>query len=304
MILSAIFLVSLLSFSSAYTLVEDWEPDNFFDNVGFYNGADPTNGYVYYTTQQQAEEWGYTYVSNNQVYIRADDTSISSGSGRGSVRISSNNVYQRGLFIFDVQHMPFGCGTWPAIWTANLDTWPYGGEIDILEGVNNNDNNQMTLHTAPGCTFPVTQWDESGVPVSGDCGANGGSSGCAIEDYDSWSYGTNFNNNNGGVWAMQWEASGIYIWLWARDWIPADITAKQPTLENWGTPRGTFPFGEGCDTSYFYNHHIIIDLTFCGDWAGSTFASQCGGDCDSYVQYNPSDFDDAYWVFNSVQVYQ
>lgn len=284
--------------------MDNWQAGDIFNNFGYYSGADPTHGYVYYTTQQQADQWGYTYVSNGQAWIRSDDSSVSSGSGRGSVRLTSNNVYQRGLFIFDVQHMPFGCGTWPAIWTANLDTWPNGGEIDILEGVNNNNGNQMTLHTAAGCTFPGTQWDETGFPVSTDCGANGGTSGCAVQDHDTWSYGTDFNNNGGGVWAMQWESSGIYIWLWARDWIPADIKSNNPDVGSWGTPRATFPFGEGCNTGFFYNHHIIIDNTFCGDWAGSTFGSQCGGDCQSFVQNNPSAFSDAYWIFNYIQVYQ
>ena len=31
--------------------------------------------------------------------------------------------------------------------------WPYGGEIDILEGVHNNENNQVTWHTGPGCSL-------------------------------------------------------------------------------------------------------------------------------------------------------
>jgi hypothetical protein len=86
---------------------------------------------------------------------------------------------------------------------------------------------------------------------------------------------------------MQWESSGIYVWLFPRNAIPADITNKQANPAGWGTPRGTFPFGKGCDVGYFYNHHIIIDNTFCGDWAGATFGAQCGGDCNSFVQNNP-----------------
>ena len=30
---------------------------------------------------------------------------------------------------------------------------------------------------------------------------------------------------------MQWEASGIYIWLWARDWIPADIKSNNINMK-------------------------------------------------------------------------
>lgn len=39
-----------------------------------------------------------------------------------------------GLFIYDVAHMPTGCGLWPSIWMVGPN-WPAGGEIDIIEGV-------------------------------------------------------------------------------------------------------------------------------------------------------------------------
>ncbi len=56
--------------------------------------------------------------------------------GRDSVRIASTTAYNEALFILDLQHMPEGCGTWPAFWTISRDgPWPHGGEIDIIEGV-------------------------------------------------------------------------------------------------------------------------------------------------------------------------
>lgn len=39
--------------------------------------------------------------------------------------------------------------TWPAIWEVG-DNWPNGGEIDILEGVNDSGSNKATLHTTGG----------------------------------------------------------------------------------------------------------------------------------------------------------
>lgn len=50
--------------------------------------------------------------------------------------------------------MPEGCGTWPAAWETLESDWPNSGEVDIVEGVNNETPNQSTLHTSAGCTMP------------------------------------------------------------------------------------------------------------------------------------------------------
>jgi len=61
-----------------------------------------------------------------------------------------------------------------------------------------------------------------------------------------------------------------------------------------------------CPASHFSNMNLVFDLTFCGDWAGNVFASQCPGkgSCNSYVQNNPKDFTEAYWSVNYVKVFQ
>lgn len=51
------------------------------------------------------------------------DTSNVAPSGRQSVRISSKKAYESGLVVLDVEHMPTGCGTWPAFWMLG-PTWP------------------------------------------------------------------------------------------------------------------------------------------------------------------------------------
>jgi hypothetical protein len=56
--------------------------------------------------------------------------------GRDSVRISSHEAYDEVVIVLDIQHMPQGCGTWPAFWTnSQAGPWPHGGEIDIIEGI-------------------------------------------------------------------------------------------------------------------------------------------------------------------------
>lgn len=123
----------------AYRLTSNFSGSSFFDNFDFYNGPDPTHGYVYYTSREQAFEWGarerrYSYLYRplyserrhscvglvntgpNGTFIGVDSWSISSGSGRAAVRIESRQSFESGLFIASINHMPQGCGTWPAYW--------------------------------------------------------------------------------------------------------------------------------------------------------------------------------------------
>jgi len=305
----ACLLILFAAVAYGYNLQHNYSGNDFFNDWQFFTGADPTHGYVYYASKDQAMSWGYTSVSNGIVYIRSDSASVASGAGRGSVRLQSNAVYGRGLFIFDVIHMPFGCGNWPAMWTVGPN-WPYSGEIDVIEGVNQNNRNQMTLHSGPGCTMPAN-WDQTGKTTYSDCNCAGGANGnegCGVQAATTNSYGQEFNNNGGGVYAMQWENSGVFIWFFPRQSIPGDISRGTPDPAGWGTPAAAFPFagtGPGtCAASNFANHGIVIDNTFCGDWAGSTFNQNgCSGSCQSFVQNNPAAFKEAYWAVKAITVY-
>lgn len=113
---------------------------------------DPTNGFVNYLNQIDAQSKGLYQIKGSQIYVGVDYTSHldPKGKGRDSVRLQSNPSYQHGLIIGDFTHVPnSACGSWPAFWTLGPN-WPKDGEIDIIEGVNDAAQNQMTLHTTPG----------------------------------------------------------------------------------------------------------------------------------------------------------
>ena len=114
------------------------------------------------------------------------------------------------MFVFDAVHVPFGCSVWPAFWTRATN-WPHGGEIDILESVNLQTFNQMSLHTDSGCTQPsdVTQLGKL-APTGADCSAGTSSAiGCGVQETKANSFGEGLNDAGGGVWAAQFDVAGI-----------------------------------------------------------------------------------------------
>lgn len=59
------------------------------------------------------------------------------------------------------------------------------------------------------------------------------------------------------------------MWFFPRNAIPADALSGNPEPLKWGNPVANFQ--GGCDIdSHFKNHKIVLDVTFCGDWAGNS----------------------------------
>lgn len=111
---------------------------------------------------------------------------------------------------------------------------------------------------------------------------------------------------------MEWTSSAIKVFFFPRSSIPADITSGSPDPTTWGTPVSAFSSGAsgGCNIDqHFTQHNIVFDTTFCGDWAGNVWSSsptcsKLATSCSAYVAANPTAFAEAYWLINSVKVYQ
>ncbi|KAJ1557577.1 hypothetical protein HK405_015677, partial [Cladochytrium tenue] len=291
---------------TSYALSDTYSGSTFFSAWTFFTATDPTNGFVQYVSQATAQSSGLISAGSPTI-IKTDTTNVYTSGGRPSVRITSNKSYNAGtLFVFDLNHMPYGCGTWPAAWILG-PSWPAGGEIDVIEGVNLQTNNRMTLHTSSGCT--MSSQVQTGSVVSTDCvAADNGNEGCSVQAATTTSYGSGFNSNGGGVYVTEWSTSAIKIWFFPRGSIPSDVAAGGATLtpsSSWGTPAADFPLGSACTASHFSSMQIVLDLTFCGDWAGSVFTCSGSGNaaCQTYVGDNPSAFTEAYWSINSIKTY-
>ncbi|CDO69351.1 Glycoside Hydrolase Family 16 protein [Trametes cinnabarina] len=297
--------VSYVPRSTSYKLVERYEGKNFFDGWDFFTGADPTHGNVKFVGGDDAAKLAYVQ-DDGTVVLAVDDTSnVPAGGNRNSIRISTKQSWGRGLFIADIYAMPHGCGVWPAYWSlGGGKDWPNAGEIDIIEGVNTNVQNQITLHSGPGCTL-----DKSAKALSNMLGTTCASSpdansGCAYQQKGNNTFGHLFNMQAGGVYAHSLESDAISVWYFDRDSIPADITAQKPDPSTWGTPTAFFPNTQ-CDiSSHFVAQSLIFDITLCGDWAGAAYESSgCPGTCASAIA-DASNFQLAKWMIGSVSVYQ
>lgn len=295
----------------SYQLVENWHGESFLDYFNFHVGSDPTKGFVTYLDKDSAESAGLIKVNDGgSVYIGVDHTTTlsPSGKGRDSVRIGSKKYYDHSLVIADLAHMPGSiCGSWPAFWSVGRN-WPADGEIDIIEGVNLQDHNEIVMHTAGTCS--ITDTGMTGAVNATGCGEDLGTVGCVIEGHEG-SYGTSFNKQGGGVYAMEWTKEFVKIWFFPRALIPTSITQGAPDVSQFGTPMGLVQ--DGCDVATsFKAQSFVFDVTFCGEWAGSVYGnSGCpmsGPDssksCINYVAKNPAAFQETYWEINSVKIYQ
>lgn len=95
-----------------YALKDNFTGPSFFDNFDYFTGYDPTGGFVHYVDQPGSDQMNLTYASPTTAVMRVDTSETDASTGRKSVRITSKKTYNDGLFVFDVLHSPYGCGTW------------------------------------------------------------------------------------------------------------------------------------------------------------------------------------------------
>ena len=125
--------------TSPYALLKEYSGSTFFSGFDFFTAADvrlffaysnallllcvcmpsvltlylqPTHGYVTYVDRTTATNAGLAKITpSGQAYMAVDNTSIAWGAGRRSVRIESTATYNGGLFVIDVEHMPYAPST-------------------------------------------------------------------------------------------------------------------------------------------------------------------------------------------------
>ncbi|EJD43362.1 hypothetical protein AURDEDRAFT_114715 [Auricularia subglabra TFB-10046 SS5] len=313
-------LLDLLANAAGYSFVKQYHGADFFNDWDFYGSWDNlTLGDTNWVNSSVA--WNNRLVSINDagnVVIGVDQGNVPWNLKRDAVRITTRDSFNLGtLLLFDVYHIPWGCGVWPSIWTMGPN-WPQGGEIDIIEGINKQPANQIAVHTVPGCTHDSNAW-QSGESGTADCSAPAG---CTVKQTDPSqpSFGDTFATAGGGIWAVQFDIQGVFIWFWTRAQVPPQLyNVKAPIdMSSWGQPVAAFPSTTCSMTEFFAPQKIVIDTTFCGNWAGipDLYAETCAGQpqtngqpatgvcyLDNVVGPGSPRFDDAYWEIATVRAY-
>ncbi|KAH0832128.1 family 16 glycosyl hydrolase [Lanmaoa asiatica] len=334
-----VFCIRRVLAGHTYSKSVDVTGAGFYDEFRFDNSADPTHGRVTYVDQQVAQEYNLTYATDDIFIVRADYSTylMPSDPGRKSVRIISYRQFSTFVAMYLITLRRWGL-TGP-IRLVIFGSVVFGvschvpqGEIDILEGVNNMTPNTATLHTGSSTTFGFHSLllIDSLVrlrSIGTNCAAyETGNDGCGVQFSDPESFGPSFNYNQGGWYglnlpshndanprhryAIERTNSEIRIWFWSRNdgSVPDQIVfssshdAVEP--QSWGMPAAAWS-NDMCDfPEHFGPHNIIINLTFCGDWAGAVYAnSGCPDTCENFVNTNPGSFYDAYFDFSAIRIY-
>ncbi|KAG5967750.1 hypothetical protein E4U58_002121 [Claviceps cyperi] len=327
----------------AYTLATSYTGEALLSGFNWFDAPDPSHGFVSYQSRPNAEARGLYSVDESTGVVRlgVDHTNVLPlTGGRPSIRLESKEVYTHGLFVADFFHMPSSqCGLWPAFWSYG-SSWPNDGEIDLIEGANDQRRNILSAHTSAGCTLSKSLESKALTPPrTDDCDIGTLNVGCAYDApaNDTSSYGDGFNAAGGGVYAMEWDSEYIKIWHFARNQIPRDIKAKKPDPRAWGLPDAIFG-GDSCDVDkYFKDMSLVINIipflsalsdvsvfnsskslyakklrayqNFCGDWGNAIWGKTdgCGkyaSTCSEFVAKNPSAFSNAYWDIRYIDAYE
>jgi len=312
-----------LSNAQAFTISQNLSGQNFFSGFKF-NASDidfNNFGNVHFVSQEVAQSSGLASVnSNGQVILKVDNTTNGAGNstfGRNTVYLESSTLMQFGsLLIFDVNHIPFGCSVWPSLFTQG-QVWPQEGEIDIIENVNLATQNRFSLHVGnDSCDQPTSvannqtgtistaSGDISNCTVTPTTGQN--TVGCVVTENKPNSFGSAFANQGGGVFAALWDADGIAMWYFPRDNVSSEISISNgsPDPTKFGEASAWYP-ASGCNPSTNFGPQIItLYIDICGAFAGdaSVFSTTCNGTCTDLVD-DPTNYDDAYWEINYLQVF-
>jgi len=256
--------------------------------------TDFNNGAVDYLTREDAIADKVVEAHETHAILRTGSRS-SKRYKRNSAKLRSNRAWTYMLMAMKFSHTPWGCGLWPAFWThAPGWRWPEGGELDILEYVNDFPS-QTSFHTGAKnkCTMdggvvnmPYCQPMPDLNGMNYDCTTRYPKQlGCAPNKLPLWSPYEWAHNPS--VIAVQWTERFIKVFVIPERDIPADLESDDPYPDGWDRWLvAWYPFALSNERrpgtcanpgKVMEPQNLIININFCGDWAGKVwpFSGSC-----------------------------
>jgi beta-glucanase (GH16 family) len=203
--------------------------------------------------------WG----NNEEQYYRSENASLQEGllvieakeQAFGSRSYTSSRIKTQGKFNFkygrvDIRAaMPEGKGMWPALWMLgdNITTvsWPYSGEIDIMEMVGGSGLESRVVGTA--------HWNNGG-PVQAE--------GVTKQPYSPASFGDTYTLSGGETLA---NAFHVFSFVWTSSqmtWYIDDVQYHSMAIDG------------GAELSAFQKEFFLIfNVAVGGNWPGSPNAN-------------------------------
>jgi len=307
----------------------------------FPGGTDPTHGSQIYIAKDDPNDSLIEYETSDQTLRIKVSTSQTTFHSRKAVRMAYKDWLQTGVVVLECTHIPTGPGVWPSFWlngqmTDSKNKWAASGEIDIIEGVTSRSlestSNHSTLHTQVyqnpedtgddaygkdckqminGSSISCSNLDENNPAT---CGWNGIQKcpydGCSYPFTDTNSFGVNFNNNGGGVYACRvTEDNTITIWFWSKEDTsrPSDLFTDNPNVDSWTTSDSTNTVQFKSCPKHFQNLAILFNTAICGDWGGRADKDAFNSDCDCNIVCNDpannKEYTEAYWAIKNFAIY-
>ena len=224
-----------------------------------FSGSTLNSTYWNYDIGIGSNGWG----NNEEQYYRSENASLQEGlliieakeQNYGNRSYTSSRIKTQGKFNFkygrvDIRAaMPQGKGMWPALWMLgeNLTTvsWPYSGEIDIMEMVGGNGLESRVVGTA--------HWN-----VGGTFQADG----VTKQPYSPTSYGGNDTLTGGETLA---NAFHVFSLVWTSSELTWYIDDRQYHV---------MAIDSGAELSAFQkDFFLIFNVAVGGDWPGSPNAN-------------------------------
>jgi len=260
---------------AAYSL--DWKAEgtSFFSGFNFMT-EDANHGSAHYLDAGRAVQEGVAQAYPTHAVLRAGRADPQYRYKRYTAKIGTQKSWSYFLAAMRFSHVPYGCGVWPAFFTlAPGAPWPDGGEVDILEYVND-DVSKTSLHTGHACRLDPNLVNRYGyMPdrnrMNYDCRTRYPQHlGCAP---NKWMRSGQQWAHNPGVVALERTAEFLKIFFIPEGSIPGDLIGDAPRPDTWDRfIVSYYPFSaNGCPPSVMAAQQLVLNIGFCGDWASKVW---------------------------------